>query len=136
MQNWSAEFVPFSPLSSSEIVSISCLDNNYYYLFIFYQENKSLSLCWHAVVWDMIFAWVYITHANRSDQAWHLLSSQTILNQPKYSWMCQNAFCLWTLDLLKVEEAMWTVLRKQSFPNFKHNNWIFYLFEVLKIKAH
>ena len=50
-----------------------------------------------------------------------LAAKQIIWNQPKCSWMCQNAFCLWTLDLLKVEEAMWTVLRKHSFPNFKES---------------
>lgn len=50
-----------------------------------------------------------------------LAAKQIIWNQPKCSWMCQNAFCLWRLDLLKVEEAMWTVLRKHSFPNFKQS---------------
>lgn len=50
-----------------------------------------------------------------------LAAKQIIWNQPKCSWMCRNAFYLWTLDLLKVEEAMWIVLRKHSFPNFKES---------------
>ena len=35
--------------------------------------------------------------------------------------MSECFLSLWTLDLLKVEEAMWTVLRKHSFPNFKES---------------
>ena len=91
--NSRTKFVPFSPLSKHEIII----------MFILYWENRSLSLRRNVVILSSDFSCVYITHAHRTDQARHSFYNKTILNQSKFTWMHQNAFCHRALSLLKAE---------------------------------
>ena len=74
--NSGAKFVPFSPLSKREI--IICLS--------FIERTDRFRFVDMLSFWVMIVSCVYITHAHRTDQAWHSLSNKTILNQSKFSW--------------------------------------------------
>jgi len=75
MPNSSAKFVPFSPLSKREIIiCLSFIERTDRFRFV------DMSF------WIMLVSCVYITHAHRTDQAWHSLSNKTILNQSKFSW--------------------------------------------------
>ena len=89
------------------------------YLFVLYRENRSLSLCRHAVAWVMTVAFVYTDPRSSNWQAWHSRRTKQYWTNSKF----QFPISIRDLRMLFVAERSIFWKRSSNARFWTHFSW-------------